>query len=101
MLGALTRGIGGILGAINKIGSRIKGRATSTTSKPKRRRYKVSAIRDSRTCALCQRMDGTVVIMDATNSAEQIAKIMKDKVPPFHINCRCTLEETGIFGGVI
>jgi hypothetical protein len=46
-------------------------------------------------------MDGTVVIMDATNSAEQIAKIMKDKVPPLHYNCRCTLEETGIFGGVI
>jgi SPP1 gp7 family putative phage head morphogenesis protein len=103
MLGAITRGLSAIAKAAKSIGRSISS-ATKTRlkqdDKPERRRYKVSAIRDSKTCKLCKRMDGTLIIVNSDDSVEAIAKRMK-KTPPYHPNCRCTLEKVGIFRGVI
>jgi SPP1 gp7 family putative phage head morphogenesis protein len=103
MLGAITRGLSAIANAAKNIGRNI---SSSTKTKlrrkerPDRRRYKVSAIRDSKTCKVCRSKDGTIIIVNSDDSVATIAKRMK-KTPPFHINCRCTLEKVGIFRGVI
>jgi SPP1 gp7 family putative phage head morphogenesis protein len=103
MLGAITRGLSAIANAAKNIGRSI---SPSTKTKlrqkerPERRRYKVSAIRDSKTCKVCKRMDGTLIVVNSDDSVEAIAKRNK-KTPPFHVQCRCTLEKVGIFRGVI
>jgi SPP1 gp7 family putative phage head morphogenesis protein len=103
MLGAITRGLSAIAKAAKGIGRSVSS-ATKTklrqNEKPDRRRYKVSAIRDSKTCKVCRYNDGTIIVVNSDDSVAAIAKRMK-KTPPFHINCRCTLEKVGIFRGVI
>jgi SPP1 gp7 family putative phage head morphogenesis protein len=104
MLGAIARGIGaiarGIANIARRIGGRTKTRLREQEEKPERRRYEVSAIRDSKTCKLCKRMDGTTIVVNSDDSVADIAKRMKN-TPPFHVQCRCTLEKVGIFRGVI
>jgi hypothetical protein len=92
MLGLITRGLRAISKAIRSVLRSTNTERRAEDRKPEYRTYRVSAIRDSKTCALCRDKDGTNITISSDDSVETIAKRMKEDIPPFHINCRCTLE---------
>lgn len=99
MFNLLGKALGSVFKTIGNMTKRMQGKEPEG-NKGKRRRYEVDAIRDSRTCEVCLRKDGTIVIVDPSDTVDQIATRMKENTPPFHINCRCQLKPIGIFRGV-
>lgn len=99
----ITNSLAAIVNAADRIttqiGTETRNRLRNSKT-PERRRYKVSAIRDSRTCQLCRYNDGALVIANSEDSVEAIANRMEN-TPPFHTNCRCVLDPVGIFRGVL
>lgn len=95
MFGGIARGIASLARGISRIVSRVQRGRLDGEDEPTRRRYKVSAVRDSKTCAVCRRKDGTTVTVQSNDSVETIVKRLREQVPPFHPNCRCILEQVG------
>jgi SPP1 gp7 family putative phage head morphogenesis protein len=91
MLGLFTRGLRAISRAIRSVLKSTNTEKRSEDEKPEYRTYTVSAIRDSKTCAVCREKDGTSITISSDDSVETIARRLASNVPPFHINCRCTL----------
>jgi hypothetical protein len=92
MLGLITRGLRAISKAIRSVLRSTNTERRAEDRKPEYRTYRVSAIRDLSTCPFCKEKDGTQITISSDDSVETIAKRMKEDIPPFHINCRCTLE---------
>jgi SPP1 gp7 family putative phage head morphogenesis protein len=94
MLDAIKAGLKKIKDATKKIINKITKKEKEQLKqqeKPVIRKYRILAIRDSRTCKVCKGKDGSIVVISSGDSVETIASRMSSQVPPFHVNCRCQL----------
>jgi SPP1 gp7 family putative phage head morphogenesis protein len=92
MLAAIARGIRAVAKAIRNAFKSTNTEKRAEEEEPEKRKYKVSAIRDAKTCKVCSDKDGTTFEVSSDDSVGTIAARMSSSVPPFHINCRCTLQ---------
>lgn len=100
MLGQLLRGLFKLVDRLTRELSKARTEIVEL-KKDSKAWYKVSAVRDSKTCNVCKMMDGRKVELPTRNGYVNYGDLQKKSgwgkenlIPPYHPNCRCTLVPT-------